>query len=143
MLSTGLITPIRNTGNKTPLRGGTFAKKQAAFRFIFSVYTSLSSSYSVQAFPFRLRNCRPLNLTTEFRPDALGCALLLSRNLLSPCAVERKWDLLLLQPFIDAAYSVLPQPQRPRTFDVRPRFHRSFERRILGPHEAEENYFVC
>ncbi len=26
--------------------------------------------------------------------------------------------------------------------DVRPAFHRSFERRILGNHEAEEDYFV-
>jgi hypothetical protein len=51
MLSTGLITPIGNTGNKTRKSGGTFAKKQAALRLIFSVYTSLSSSYSVQAFP--------------------------------------------------------------------------------------------
>jgi hypothetical protein len=54
MLSTGLIAPIGNTGNKTPSRGGTFAKKQAALRFIFSVYTSLSSSYSVQAFPLQV-----------------------------------------------------------------------------------------
>jgi hypothetical protein len=44
MLSTGLITRINNTGNATPSRGGTCAKKAAALRLIFSVYTSLSSS---------------------------------------------------------------------------------------------------
>jgi hypothetical protein len=53
MLSTGLITRINNTGNATPFRGGTCAKKPAALRLIFSVYTSLSSSYSVEALPTR------------------------------------------------------------------------------------------
>jgi hypothetical protein len=56
--------------------------------------------------------------------------------------VDRKRDLSLLQPFIDAAYSVLPQPSG-QHIQCAPAFHRSFERRILGPHEAEENYFVC
>jgi hypothetical protein len=53
MLSTWLITRINNTGNPTPVRGGTCAKKAAALRLIFSVYISLSSSYSVEALPTR------------------------------------------------------------------------------------------
>jgi hypothetical protein len=54
MLSTGLNAHIHNTGNATPFRGGTGSKKQVALRFIFPVYTWLSSSYSVQALPFEV-----------------------------------------------------------------------------------------
>ena len=57
---------------------------KASLRLIFSVYTWRSSSYSVQALPLGQRNCRPLNLTIEFRPDALGCALPFYEDLLSP-----------------------------------------------------------
>ena len=54
MLSTGLNVRIGNTDNTTPFCGGTAVKKQASLRLIFPVYTSLSSSYSVQAMPSRV-----------------------------------------------------------------------------------------
>jgi hypothetical protein len=51
--STGLTRCINNTGNATPFCGGTCAQNLTALRLIFSVYTALSSSYSVEALPTR------------------------------------------------------------------------------------------
>jgi hypothetical protein len=83
MLSTGLITLLRNTGNTTPFRCGTSAKEQASpsldllrlhIAFIFVLCASVADEVMrLSAFKSDNRN----------QTDALGCALLLDEDLLS------------------------------------------------------------
>jgi hypothetical protein len=73
-----------------------------------------------------------MRAAAEQRP-AVTSWLVTARRLLFRC--WRKPSMTRLIPFSPTLADTHMQ--------CAPAFHRSLERRILGPHEAEEDYFVC
>ncbi len=84
MLSTGPSTRIRNTGNTTAVARWNLCEKASTtsldlLRLHMAFIFVLCASVAVE-----VTQLSAINLTIEFRPDALGCALLLYEDPLSP-----------------------------------------------------------